>query len=1587
MANLVRNFIKGRMNKSVDERLVPNGEYIDAQNIRMGSTEESEVGAVENTRGNEVLTGLTFIDGTPISPQARCIGSYADSANETIYWFVHDPGFVASPTGKLDLIVSFNVNTQITTYHVVSVNDNGFDTVLNFDPAYLITGVNLIDGLLFFTDDINPPRRINVTQNYPNPTQVLGVWTDDPLLGEDILVIKRPPTQAVGITPLFNGGQDNYMEDRFLCFAYRYRYSNGEFSATSQFTEPSFVSGPFSFSDDSFLNEGMLNTTNSCRITYNSGSPLVVGIELLFKEMNNSIIRVIERIDKAQLALADDTNYTYEFDNNQVFTLLNESEILRLYDNVPRLSKAQTIMGNRLVYGNYLEGYDIVDVNGYPTQIAFSCELRTEQVGFFDLISNAVNSDYAYNTSLPTITVNDSALTIDCNPIENNLVAGAVLTFSIEFEHNLYNTSGSATNPITVTPVSTLNWSYTLGEDFNDLEGMVESADFLSQLGAFGDNLLTADLGCNDLSVFTNSFNCLTATEQQGGSPAVVSKVSSGIDGDDQPIRASISAPGILRLQLPATRYNPGPNNVFEYYRIVDSNVSYTTAGSPQSLKSNRNYQLGMVYMDEFGRSSTALVSTNSTNSVHIPCGNSIFVNTIRATIPVYQRPPAWATRYKFVIKPDKEGYETIYSTLSKNDDANRYVYLLLEGENAAKVEEGDRYIVKADTNGASATCTYATVLSKEAKQENFLGEDNPSPSGTYMKMRTGAFAAEEQPNAFISPGWVSVNNSTDSINGYESFGAQYPLLEYTGFGSEDGQPLTIPTGTRIRIRLEYTRKGTGDGSNSCERRELFFDQQWTADEDYDDIIQWFYNQEGVIYALENAQGEAGDDEAIPTNQVLPETNEEVSEIIPGSPGTIVFPPTPDYVRMYGFYPALFVNYMRWYRNPGDPTDIRFVTTGTKYCPNATSVLGFENPDLLASDNRRSKIRARFDIVRTNQLFVFETEPTDTLPDLWYESSASYPITGGFHTGNVRDQSLIGPGIVDTAFFNCISFGNGVESYKIRDSIIGKPITLGNRVTTTSEKEFKEIRRFADLTYSGVYNDETNLNKLNEFNLGLLNFKPLEESYGPVEKLFARRTDILTLQEDKISYVLAEKNLLTDSTGESVVTSVPEVLGTQVARTEDYGISNNPESFTEWGPHKFFTDAKRGAVIHLYGDGTNEKLAVISTYGMRSWFRDMFIENFNTQKLGGYDPYMDEYVLAANDIFLPGQVPCLECGVTQTFLLNNVAREYCVEVGQLIGTVEVVWEVIEESGGDTAEISTNYNGTIQTSGPVNTGGSYFIQKNNVEETSVDVNITFNGSRRFVLSVTINCVNSTELTVRMITLTNEDDVAKTIHHEYRWEDGVNFISPTYVTPLKFLSDNQIPVISQYQEIVGFQGSSYTPTDTSTVTMVSNRISPDTFVLDPTVDRFYYLRTNVDYGNNIPDIVTLMSNALPVGGITPLGGPAYYYGDFPMSAAGTGDYLYLIWDYQQNNAVQLCYSAVKADDACCSCVCDPTKCVEYRIVNNGNNNVAFQYTECGTGSTLYVTVGPRGEQTICSLGYPTYVIGDVCQTNISINQCDC
>lgn len=1263
MANLVRNFIKGRMNKSVDERLVPNGEYIHAENVRLGSTEDSEIGAVENTKGNEQLTTLVYPPtGTALSDDATCIGSYADGAEETIYWFVHDPAFVESPTGVLDLIVSLNVRSELLTYHVISTS------VLNFDRQHLVTGVDLVDGLLFFTDNYNPPRRINIGKAYPEPI----AFVDSGLLEDDLLVIKAPPQEAPEVVPVSVVSRENFLEDRLLCFGYRWEYENNEYSATSQFSEPIFESKPFNFSGEDFLNDGMENSVQTCNVTVRTGSSLVKGIDILFKEMDDSIIRVIEKVDKANAMLADNSDFTIQFNKRKIFSILPESEILRLYDNVPRLSKAQTLMGNRIVYGNYLEGYDLITNDGAQVKIGYSARLNQ-------------------------------------TPLDDP-------------------------------------------------------------------------------------------------------------DGRETP----------------------------RYF-------------SRKSLHSNRNYEVGIVYMDRFGRSTPPLVSPN--NRVEIECGESIFQNQIQVTIPVVMRPPNWATRYKFVIKSDADLYETIYTNqfTEFGDD----VYFLLEGENSAKIEKGDRLIVKADTSGAVTSCTYAKVLEKKSLAVGELSEADNKPSipGTYMKMNPDFSYGQPASLPNLSPGEQSAGtNGGDDQSTENGFApGDFPRLVYEGLDSG-----TIPAGTRLTLSMNFTRQGRGDAN--CNTRTLDFSHTWVAEADYNNIADWFYGvgtANDVIDIIEGALGFSGDpNEDPPENKVYPLTTENPS----ANPS---FGVGGDSAENNIFFNLHNNEYL-------------FVAFGAQKC---SGVFGSGS-----SPNRRSRVKAEWTVTRSTPAVVFETEPSPTLPQLWYESSASYQIDqqNGLHYGNVQNQTNAQPAIINTAFFNCITYGNGVESYKIRDSIVGKPITLGNRAYSSSEQEYREIRRFADLTYSGVINDETNINKLNEFNLGLLNFKPLEDIYGPVEKLFGRRTDILTLQEDKISYVLAGKNLLTDTTGESVVASVPQVLGTQVARVEDYGISNNPESFAQWGPHKFFTDAKRGAVIHLFGDGQKEKLEVISENGMRSWFRDEFIANFNTQKLGGYDPYMSEYVLSSNEVFLPGEEDCVECNTVQTFLLTPSQQSFCVNLGDDIGPVAINYNIVEAEPGDEATITTTYDETSISTGPITTDSQPSVpnvERNSITEDTLTIDLDYSGSERFVIQVQVKCPQPQVLNVRLITVNRDVDAGESIHSEFQWKDGT-FVSPLSSTAVTFQSGTD-PVISDWQDYTVAQGSNLGPTDDSTVNMIYNRIVPDNYTIR-TGDRFKYLRTNVDYRET--DIATLLAAA---NSLTPSGADPEYTADFLMPRSG--DYLYLIWDY--------------------------------------------------------------------------------------------
>jgi hypothetical protein len=73
-----------------------------------------------------------------------------------------------------------------------------------------------------------------------------------------------------------------------------------------------------------------------------------------------------------------------------------------------------------------------------------------------------------------------------------------------------------------------------------------------------------------------------------------------------------------------------------------------------------------------------------------------------------------------------------------------------------------------------------------------------------------------------------------------------------------------------------------------------------------------------------------------------------------------------------------------------------------------------------------------------------------------------------------------------------------VESYRIKDGFNKKHLNIDLRPSTTSVEEYKAVRRYADLTYSEPF-IETNINKLNEFNLSTANYKELDKQYGSIQ--------------------------------------------------------------------------------------------------------------------------------------------------------------------------------------------------------------------------------------------------------------------------------------------------------------------------------------------------------------------------------------------------------------------------------------------------------------------------------------------------------
>ena len=181
MAQVTNNFLKGKMNKDLDARLLQPGEYRNAVNAQVSKSEGPNVGALENVLGNALLIDWnTYLnDGTVRDLNLKSIGYLTDEINNTMYVFLTNHKVEKYDPGAKNYIVSYD-----TLANQAAVLVEG--AFLNFSQLYPIYGVNILEGLLFFTDNRNQPRKINTARQ-------LGYYTTE----DQISVTKYNPYQAI----------------------------------------------------------------------------------------------------------------------------------------------------------------------------------------------------------------------------------------------------------------------------------------------------------------------------------------------------------------------------------------------------------------------------------------------------------------------------------------------------------------------------------------------------------------------------------------------------------------------------------------------------------------------------------------------------------------------------------------------------------------------------------------------------------------------------------------------------------------------------------------------------------------------------------------------------------------------------------------------------------------------------------------------------------------------------------------------------------------------------------------------------------------------------------------------------------------------------------------------------------------------------------------------------------------------------------------------------------------------------------------------------------------------------------------------
>jgi len=170
-------------------------------------------------------------------------------------------------------------------------------------------------------------------------------------------------------------GDPIFIKDKFVRFSYRFKFDDGEYSLIAPFTQDCYIP----LQEGRFVNDDEDNAMRSTIIDFmqNSINNIILNIELpsldiindykiedidiIYKEsdaLNYKILQTVP-IDTVFISNLNYTNiYQYTYESTVPFKTLPSDETTRVFDKVPVRALAQEIAGNRVMYSNFVQGYN-----------------------------------------------------------------------------------------------------------------------------------------------------------------------------------------------------------------------------------------------------------------------------------------------------------------------------------------------------------------------------------------------------------------------------------------------------------------------------------------------------------------------------------------------------------------------------------------------------------------------------------------------------------------------------------------------------------------------------------------------------------------------------------------------------------------------------------------------------------------------------------------------------------------------------------------------------------------------------------------------------------------------------------------------------------------------------------------------------------------------------------------------------------------------------------------------------------------------------------------------------------------------------